>query len=91
MDNFVLTRKDMAILREFGHNRSEYKQITECANMCVYRDGDGHTISYKDAIDILGRENFLSGISRAAFHWTCSRETNGVWISFDCSDFFKQL
>ena len=43
-------------------------------------------------IEILGREAYLSGTSRSAFHWSCVRETDkiGVLIYFDSSRLFKQ-
>lgn len=86
MEDFKLTRKDMAVLRSCGYDRREYKQIEVCANICIYTDNNGHTMSYKDAIEILGREQFLSGISRAAFHWSSYREENASGVYFDCSD-----
>lgn len=76
----------MAILRNWGHERKEYKQIEVCANICIYTDNNDHTMSYKDAIEILGREQFLSGISRAAFHWTSYREEHASGVYFDCCD-----
>ena len=86
MEDFKLTRKDMAVLRSWGHDRKEYKQIEVCANICIYTDNNEHTMSYKDAIEILGREQFLSGISRAAFHWTSYREDHASGVYFDCRD-----
>lgn len=76
----------MAVLRSWGHDRKEYKQIEVCANICIYTDDNDHTMSYKDAIEILGRERFLSGISRAAFHWSSYRKVDDEGVFFDCSD-----
>ena len=45
---------------------------------------DERKISNEQAIKVLGMETFLSGISRAAFHATCSRDTkdNKQAVSF---------
>ena len=43
-----------------------------------------------EAVIILGREEFLSGISRSAIHYTASRESKGHSIvSFDSSKLFQ--
>lgn len=90
MEDFKLTRKDMAVLRSWGYDRKDYKQINECANCCVYTDDRNHTMSYKEVIEILGREEFLSGISRAAFHWTAGRGENENYVFFNCSNYFRE-
>ena len=45
---------------------------------------DDEKISNEQAVKVLGMETFLSGISRAAFHATCSRDTkdNKQSVSF---------
>ena len=51
-----------------------------------------HSINAQEAIEYLGKETFLSGIRRSAFHYTSTRETpDGKYlIHFDSSIIFKQ-
>lgn len=95
---FVLSEEDRKELFSFGYPEEELPQIEEAANRSTYTvlDKDGNdirVINVWETIDLLGRETFLSGISRSAFHWTCSREnpTTGVEIFFDSSILFKDL
>lgn len=57
--------------------------------------GDGskeERISQRKAIEILGIREFFSGLQRAAFHGSCSRESeDGKYsIYFDCYKLFKE-
>lgn len=81
------TPADKVQLTEWGYSESDIKQIEEAAsrNHTIYTMG-GQRISREEAINLLGRKEFLSGISRSAFHFTASRETeNGKFIRFDSS------
>jgi hypothetical protein len=46
-------------------------------------------ISQEKALEILGREEYLSGISRSAFHWSAVRDNNGETVYFDSSKLFE--
>lgn len=96
---FVLTEEDRKELLSYGlYTGKDLPHVEEAANRSTFTilDKDGNdirVINVWEAIDLLGRETFLSGISRSAFHWTCSREnpTTGVEIFFDSSILFKDL
>lgn len=81
------TEADKTQLAEWGYSESNIKQIEEAAkrNNTIYSMG-GQRISREEAITRLGRKDFLSGLSRSAFHFTASRMTpDGKYISFDSS------
>lgn len=84
-----LTKSDIEKLLKWGHLESDINQLEQAANICVYTDKNEKRISCKKAIDMLGREVWLSGISRAAFHWDCGRGEGDNYVGFDCSKIFK--
>ena len=49
-------------------------------------------ISAEKASKLLGREAYLSGLSRSAFHWSASRDIgdSGNTVSFDSSSLFQE-
>lgn len=77
--SFVLTDVDKELLTHYGYTATDFAQIEECANKSVYildeESPGARPIRIEEALQLLGRELFLSGISRSAFHWTSSRET----------------
>ena len=86
-----LTNTDKALLLEWGHPESDFQQIEEAfkKTKTKYELGD-KPISREDAISLLGREQYLSGISRSAFHYTAVRETpDGQLVCFDSSNLFR--
>lgn len=86
-----LTSADMALLLEWGHPESDFQQIEEAfkKSKTKYKFGD-KPISREEAISLLGREQYLSGISRSAFHYTAARETpDGQFVYFDSSNLFR--
>lgn len=85
---FKLTDKDKELLRKWGYPESDLLQIEDAANegkIKSYRKetASWNHISVDGAIRILGRTEFLSGLSRAAFHRSAQRENNGRRVSFD--------
>lgn len=70
-----LEPKDKTLLLRWGHQAADFPQIEAAllAKSTKYTL-DGHTISQAAAIALLGREQFLSGISRSAFHATAARK-----------------
>lgn len=87
-----LTNKDKEILRKWGYSEDDLKQIEEATRKTVYELNSKEKISCKDAIKLIGRKAFLSGISRSAFHWSASRytEDGNNFVSFDSSKLFQQ-
>lgn len=83
-----LTNEDIQLLQSWGHPQSDMKSIQYACNhvkMTLSNGYDHNPINSKDAIKVLGRETFLSGVARAAFHATasrCSDEHPGLAISF---------
>ena len=84
-----LTEKDKNYLRNLGNKDADLKQIEEAANVTTYTNR-GKRISRNKAIELLGREEWLSGISRSAFHWTAGRMAkDNTEVDFDSSRLFK--
>ena len=81
MKPMKLTEEDKKQLRESGYTKRDFAQIEramqksktkyEAENLLT---GEVKRISREEAIQILGREEWLSGISRSAFHWTATRD-----------------
>lgn len=84
-----LTEQEKKTLRKQGYNASEMKQLQMAASRCDYEDEKGNCVDAEDVIEWLGREEWLSGVARAAFHWTSVRDNNGRTICFDCSNMFR--
>lgn len=84
-----LTEQDKQILRDCGHPESDMRQLCEAARRCKYENDKDEKLTAEKVIALIGRKNWLYGISRAAFHWTSARKDNGNYVSFDCSAMFK--
>lgn len=89
MKKFVLTQSDKEYLLKHGETSEDFNQIQNGINVGIF-EYKNKKISYKKAIELVGRDVFLSGASRAAFHWSSSRETldGGEYVSFDFSNLF---
>lgn len=86
-----LSIQDKEILKNYGYPEEDFEQV-ERAMLIKFTNYelDGKRISRKKAIELLGKEQFLSGIGRSAFHWSAARETkDGRVILFDSSNLFK--
>lgn len=96
-----LTKEDKEYLKENGFTESDFEQIEKVTakSKTTYRvvnlsNGKSHTITRERAIEILGRENWLSGIARSAFHFTAVRENKPAKdihynVYFDSTRYFK--
>lgn len=89
-----LTTKDIELLKSWGYLQEDIPQIQKAISRSSYSLYNGNTdeenfISASEALDILGRKEFLSGISRSAFHWSASRERKKYTVFFDSSALFK--
>ena len=92
-----LTKADKAYLLSISESEQYFPQIEEAMDVTEYKllDADGLTtirkISRKAAIELLGRDTWLNGLDRSAFHWTAMRETKDGknTILFDSSKLFK--
>ena len=72
-----LTEKDKAYLRSLGNTERDINQIEYAANRTKYSGNGGRVIYTEEAIKILGRKTWLSGLSRSAFHMTAVRYREG--------------
>lgn len=86
-----LNRNEKALLLKWGHPKSDLPQIEKALQKSITNyKCNGTTISREEAIQILGKTVFLSGISRSAFHFTAMRQNNeGKSVYFDSSRLFK--
>ena len=84
-----LTSEDKKLLKSWGHKSSDFKQIEEATNKTEYELGDNR-ISLTEVLEVLGRETYLSGISRSAFHRSACRENEkGQTVYFNSSKLFN--
>lgn len=90
-----LTKHDIEILKEWGYLDEELPQISRAitkTDYFHYFNGNSEKITHKQARELLGDEQFLSGISRSAFHYTAGREIEGKGsVSFDSARMFKEF
>ena len=92
-----LTEKDKADLLALDVPPEDFWQIAEAAQLkytkyAVYAKGaeKGRHISRDEAIRLLGRKEWLSGLSRSAFHFTACRDTidGASFVLFDSHKLF---
>jgi len=86
-----LTKKDKDLLFSWGYTERDVQQIKEatCSRKTKYKM-DGSPIDRAEAIRLLGRETYLSGIARSAFHYSAVRETDdGRVVHFDSYKLFR--
>lgn len=84
-----LSEQDREYLIYLGYQEKDFRQIEEAIKKTVYTS-NGKKISAKQASDMLGRETFLSGLSRSAFHWSGIRKSENVQVFFDSSRLFRE-
>ena len=84
-----LTSEDKKVLKENRYYDEDISQIEKAITKTVY-EMNGEKISQKKALEILGRKEYLSGISRSAFHCSAVRNnSNGETVYFDSSKLFE--
>lgn len=85
-----LLKKEKEYLQKAGYRESDFRQIQEAVGRTVYTVNGKEEISAKRAKELLGRQTFLSGLTRSAFHWSAVRKTaSGETIHFDSSKLFQ--
>lgn len=74
-----LEKKDEKILTDMGYSIEDIKQIKRLRYEFELYDKNGQVekITVDTAKEKLSKEDFLSGLGRAAFHKTSYRETKG--------------
>lgn len=84
-----LNKKQKDLILSWGYNKEDIPQIEDAIRRSTYTVDDKTTTS-TEAIKILGEEDFLSGISRSAFHFTSCRESAaGTSVYFNSSVIFR--
>ena len=92
-----LTKKDKEyLLKRLNYSESDLPQIEAAIDETDYTHiwpNERETkITARGAIRLLGRETFLGGIARSAFHYTAMRETDKAEndrVYFNSTRFFK--
>ena len=92
-----LSNKDKKYLRDIGHTDMDFNQIENASRYTKYEffnvndESIVTKISQKQAIEILGRETFLSGLGRSAFHSSAVRYNSDdtIAVVFDSSRYLN--
>ena len=91
-----LTKEDKKLLKDWGFPDEDLTQIERATTKTTYElartsfNTSDNKISAIEAMNILGRKEYLSGIARSAFHWNCCRQNEkGQTVYFDSSKLFK--
>lgn len=74
---------------ESEEDKEQIKRALKCTKYKLCGDYTTTSISRKKAIEILGKEMFVSGLERSAFHWTAARTNEDKTVLFDSSSLFK--
>lgn len=84
-----LTNEDKKLLMKWGFLKKDFNQIERATTNTTY-EMDEMEIARSQALDVLGREQYLSGIARSAFHWSACRDNEkGQSVYFNSSALFK--
>jgi hypothetical protein len=92
-----LTNKDKKYLLSIGYAENDFEQIGNIAKYTKYEmftkedESIVTRITQKKAIELLGRNTFLSGLGRTAFHRSAVRynDDDNICVMFDSDKFFK--
>ncbi len=89
-----LTKTDKQILLDTGYLEEDMNQIERATTKTKYTLDNGKEevkISQPEAMELLGRKNYLISLGRSSFHWNTSREVEGTnkTVRFDSSALFK--
>ena len=80
---------DVKYLLSIGYANRDITQIKSVKRTVKLTDENGKNISQDKAVELIGREQFLSGLGRAAFHCSACREIDNHLIYFDAYHYFK--
>lgn len=87
-----LTETDQKLLKKRGYSDKDFSQKETAINTSkyyIYNDQKKSvSITPEKAIKLLGKEEFLSGIARSAFHWSAMRVNNNIKVLFDSKRLF---
>lgn len=81
-----LTEADIILLKKWGYLEIDFPQIEDAIRVSKYQlyneQEEATFISRAKVLKLLGREKFLSGITRSAFHWSAFRENGNAKVFF---------
>ena len=83
-----LNTEDIKLLKSWGYKKDDFEQI-QLAMLVSDIKLNGKKTSVKKAVEVLGRKDFLSGISRSAFSWSSERINEDNTVSFDSEIIFN--
>ena len=88
-----LTAWDKDYLINIGYEERDLRQVEEAAKVCKYENNETREkLGVRKVLEILPRTEWLSGIARAAFHWSAVRNNiDGQSIYFNCMALFKDI
>ena len=84
-----LTEQDIQHLISLGYLESDIAQIKRAKKVLRLKNEKGEKVTQDKAVEVLGREKFLSSLGRCAFHWTACNINNGYIVYFDASKLFE--
>lgn len=86
-----LSKKDKEYLKKCGYREKDMEQIEKAMTKTIYKINNRERITKEKASEMLGREAYLSGLSRSAFHRSSAMEisNSGNIVSFDSSRIFQ--
>ena len=89
-ESMKLSESDKNYFKKCGYLDQDIPQIEKAIEVMQYEDENDKKVSRKYVLDNMDRETWLSGIGRASFHWSATRETkDGKTIFFDARKLFK--
>lgn len=84
-----LSLEDKELLLGYGYLEKDFDQIEEAIKATTFVMNN-EKISLNKTIEVLGKEKFLNGIGRSAFHWSAYRKNkDGQGVYFDSSVIFR--
>lgn len=91
---YKMTEEDKQYFLRLGYEKTRLGNIQKCLNAVRLDLTNGYgteKITPQDAIKVLGREKFLSGVDRAMGHMTATRVSDiytGLGVSFSLAHLF---
>ena len=91
-EDYTLTPEDIKWFKDSGYTDDDIKWIQKCLDDdgFVMTDRFNKRIVAETAREMLGREEFLSGLGRSCFHWSCGRGEGKNTVNFDTSDWHNK-
>lgn len=85
---FELCKDARERFKRLGHIDKDMRQLCDAVATTKYYLNDSIQLTADEAYDMLGESDFMSGLSRSAFHFSSVRECNEGAIFFDSSALF---